>query len=104
MIGLLKSMSIVFVLALFLAGCQSMTGETAGQNIDDSAITAGVKTNLAKERLGSLTKIEVDTVRGTVYLTGVVETNDYKERAGQIARDTKGVQKVVNNLQIRSAP
>jgi hyperosmotically inducible periplasmic protein len=103
MVGLLKSISLIFVMALFLAGCQTMTGETAGQNLDDSAITAAVKTNLAKERIGSLAKVEVDTVRSTVYLTGVVDSNDYKEKAGQIARDTNGVQRVVNNLQVRSA-
>jgi hyperosmotically inducible periplasmic protein len=102
MVGLIRNGLLVFIVAMFLAGCQSMTGETAGQNVDDSAITAAVKTNLAKERLGTLTKVQVETVRGTVYLTGVVDTTEYKERAGQIAGQTSGVQKVVNNLQVGS--
>jgi hyperosmotically inducible protein len=101
MIGRIRNCSLIFVAALFLAGCQSMTGETASQNADDSAITTAVKTNLAKERLGSLTKVQVETVRNTVYLTGVVDTNEYKERAGQIAGQVSGVQKVVNNLQVQ---
>lgn len=103
MIRLLSGISMIFVLALFLTGCQSMTGETAGQNMDDSAITTAVKTNLAKERLGSLTKVQVETVRNTVYLTGVVDSNEYKDKAGQIAGATSGVQRVVNNIQVRQA-
>lgn len=89
---------------LLMGGCQSMTGETAGENISDSSITTAVKTNLAKERVGSLTKVEVDTVRKTVYLTGVVDSPDWKDRAGQIASTTSGVEKVVNNLQVRNRP
>ena len=40
-----------------------MTGSTAGQNVDDSTITASVKTKLATEKLSTLTRVEVDTVR-----------------------------------------
>src|SRR6266496_4828138 len=94
---------VAFVVIFALAGCQSMTGETAGENLDDSKVTAAVKTNLAKERFGTLTNIEVDTVRNTVYLTGVVESQEWKDRAGQVAKNTGGVKKVINNLQVRSA-
>ncbi len=40
---LLKGLGIGLMLFM-LAGCQTMTGETAGQNLDDASVTASVKT------------------------------------------------------------
>jgi len=85
------------------AGCKTMTGETAGQNLDDSAITASVKSHLAtQERIGTLTQINVTTVANTVYLSGIVQTAQEKQRAEDIARQVNGVKRVVNNIEVRS--
>ena len=93
---------LVLTLFLFLAaGCQSVTGETASEQVSDASITTAVKAKLAGERLSSLTRVEVDTVRNTVYLTGVVPTADDKFRAGELAKSVKGVNNVVNNLQLK---
>jgi hyperosmotically inducible protein len=92
---------VVMVLILSLAGCQAMTGRTAGQNIDDAAITASVKSKLAADKISSLTRVDVDTTSGTVYLNGVVESADQKARAGQLASQASGVNNVVNNLQVQ---
>ena len=78
-----------------------MTGETAGENVSDASITSAVKAKLAGERMGTLTQVNVETVRNTVYLTGVVPTADDKARATEISRGVNGVKDVVNNLQIR---
>jgi hyperosmotically inducible protein len=86
-----------------LAGCQAMTGETAGENIDDTTLTASVKTALARDKIGNLTRIDVDTVRGVVSLNGVVPTPADKARAVQIAQSVKGVKRVVDNLQVQRA-
>lgn len=87
------------VLVAGLVGCTTMTGRSAGQNIDDATISASVKTNLAIERTRTLTAVDVDTVDGTVYLTGTAPNESAKERAGQIAEEVDGVRRVVNNLQ-----
>jgi osmotically-inducible protein OsmY len=85
-----------------LTGCQSMTGETVGQNIDDTNITAAVKTKLATgEKASTLTRINVDTVRGVVSLNGVVATEQDRARAEQLAGQVGGVRRVINNLQIQ---
>jgi hyperosmotically inducible protein len=89
------------VLVALTAGCTSMTGKTAGQNVDDASITASVKTKLAAEKPATLTKVDVDTNKGTVYLTGNVETPAIKERATELARQVSGVREVVNNLKIQ---
>ena len=95
------SMLALVVLVALTAGCSSMTGKTAGQNVDDASITASVKTKLAAEKPATLTKVDVDTNKGTVYLTGNVETPAIKERATELARQVSGVREVVNNLKIQ---
>jgi len=95
--------SLAIALLLSTAGCTAMTGETAGQNIDDSTITASVKTKLAADRIGSLTRIDVDTSKQVVSLNGVVESPDQKARAEQLASQVSGVKKVNNNLQVQKA-
>jgi len=93
-------LAVILVVLFFMTGCQATTGETAGQNIDDSTLTTSVKTSLAGERLNTLTRVCVETNNGVVYLTGEVETAAEKSRAGTVASQVKGVKKVVNNLQV----
>ena len=83
------------------AGCTAMTGKTAGENVDDATITAQVKTKLAAEKPATLTKVDVDTNKGVVYLRGNVETATIRSRATEIARQVAGVRDVVNNLVIQ---
>jgi hyperosmotically inducible periplasmic protein len=49
----------------------------------------------------NLNRIDVSSDQGTIYLSGDVETNEQKERAEQIAGQVKGVQHVVNKLQVQ---
>jgi hyperosmotically inducible protein len=97
-------MTQAFMVALLtltmLAGCQSMTGKTAGTNVDDATITASVKSKLVAEKASNLTRVNVDTNNGTVYLIGNVDTVEHKVRAEQLAREASGVKNVVNNLQV----
>jgi len=95
--------AVVVTLAVLsvLAGCQSMTGKTAGENIDDATITSSVKTKLVAEKASNLTRVDVDTNSGTVYLNGTVESPELKARAEQLAWQAKGVKNVVNNLQVQ---
>lgn len=103
MIRNLKSMAVVIVLLGILGGCQAMTGRTAGTNVDDATITTTVKAQLAQHKLGTLTRIDVDTTSGVVSLTGTVRTPQERSRAEEIARGVGGVKKVINNLQIQKS-
>ena len=89
------------LIVMLLTACTSMTGGTAGENADDAQITAAVKTKLAADRLGSLTRVGVETNLRTVYLTGVVESEEARERAAEIAWSVKHVNGVVNHLGVR---
>lgn len=100
---ILKPILISAALALFLStvGCTSITGQTAGQYIDDSTITTSVKTKLVVDKVANFTRIDVDTTNRVVSLNGVVESTEQKERAEQLAMEVSGVRRVDNNLQIQ---
>ncbi len=94
-------LALILLMFSFVAvGCQSLTGETLGQNIDDTDITAYVKTMLTQEKAVNFTRVSVTTVKGVVHLTGNVESAKDKARAEQIASSVRGVRGVVNNLQV----
>ena len=100
MIQAFKTLAVTLVVLFFMTGCQAMTGETMGQNIDDGALTSSVKTQLASDRLNTLSRVGVETNNSIVYLTGEVETAEQKSRVGSVASQVKGVRQVVNNLQV----
>ena len=91
----------VAVVCLAVAGCQSTTGKTAGQTMDDATITASVQAKLSSDRLSNFSRIDVDTERGMVTLNGVVKSADQKARVADMPREVKGVKGVNNNLQVQ---
>jgi hyperosmotically inducible periplasmic protein len=93
--------SIILAALLVVSGCSSMTGETAGQYVDDSTITASVKAKLIADKTANLTRIDVDTTNQVVTLNGIVESADQKAIAEQLARQVSGVKSVTNNLQVQ---
>lgn len=100
---ILKARVIPAVLALLLssAGCAAMTGQTAGQYVDDSTITASVKAKLVADKVANFTRIDVDTTNHVVELNGIVKSPEQKARAEQLAMNVRGVRRVENNLQIQ---
>ena len=98
----IKISSILLAGLLLFGGCTALTGETAGEYVDDSTITASVKSKLAADKIGSLTRIDVDTTNRVVSLTGIVESPEQRTRAAQLASQVSGVKSVKNNLQVQS--
>jgi hypothetical protein len=96
----LKPIILLCVVLTVAAACRSMTGESAGRNIDDATITTEVKAKLTTERASNLTRVSVATVHGMVSLSGVVPTPTDRARAEEIARGVKGVTGVTNALQV----
>jgi osmotically-inducible protein OsmY len=91
---------ILGVSLMSLTACESMTGKTTGQTIDDATVTASVQGTA--DKLSNFSRINVDTDRSVVTLNGVVRTVEEKSRAEDLARQVTGVTKVNNNLQIQS--
>jgi hyperosmotically inducible protein len=96
-----RNVAMLLVLVITATACQSMTGRSTGTNIDDAGITASVKSKLVADKAANLTRVDVDTNNGTVYLNGTVESPEQKSRAEQLAWQANGVRSVVNNLQVQ---
>lgn len=86
----------------FLSGCTSTsTRESTGEYIDSSALTAKVKAALVKDEVVKARDVQVETFRGTVQLSGFVDTEAQKERATVVAQSVPGVVDVKNNLIVK---
>ncbi len=95
------SFAVAALVLTLLSGCMATTGETLGEYVDDTSITTAVKAKLAADNSQTLTRVGVETVRGTVHLTGIVDSREARQRAGDLAGQVKGVRGVVNNIQVR---
>jgi osmotically-inducible protein OsmY len=89
---------LAIVLAAPLLGA---CGKTVGQTIDDATITTRVKTSLLNDPdVGGL-RIDVDTFKGVVTLSGRVKTKEEEATAMQLARKIGGVTDVKSTLTIQ---
>lgn len=96
-----RSLALVAAAAI-AAGCTATrTTKSAGEQIDDSTLTAHVKSALLADADTKGTSIDVETFRGTVQLNGFVDSAAMRDEAGRIARDVSGVTKVENNLKVQ---
>ena len=88
--------------AIQVAGCApTATSRGTGEVVDDGALTARVKTAIASEAgPGQALNVNVTTYRGTVQLSGFVDTPQQAQRAGDIARSVEGVRSVKNDLTV----
>ena len=79
----------------------SVGGEqTLGEKVDDAAVTARVKAKIAASSQLNPFNIQVNTVDGVVSLTGRVHTTAEKAEAERLARETEGVRRVRNLLEV----
>ena len=95
------SMLAVVIIAITACGATS-TSESTGEYLDSSATTAKVKGRLV-DMLGAKAamSIKVRTYKYNVQLSGFVNNNIIKDRAGIIADNTFGVKEVINNLIVK---
>jgi osmotically-inducible protein OsmY len=99
-----RCLSFLVCIALFTAflGCASTpTREGTGEYVDDSAITTKVKAAILNEPTLKVFQINVETFKGTVQLSGFVDSSQSIKRAGEVARGVKGVKSVKNNLIVK---
>jgi len=93
---------LVLLMLITLVACASTrTHESTGEYVDDSVITTKVKALLAEDDFLKSFQISVETYKGTVQLSGFVNTRQAVHKAGQIARSVRGVTSVKNNLIVK---
>lgn len=95
--------AVVAAVALLTAtGCAVTRGqETVGSYVDDAAITTSVKARFVDSHDVDAVAISVETLNGTVMLSGFAKSVMEKQMAERIARGVKGVVAVKNELTIR---
>jgi osmotically-inducible protein OsmY len=90
-------LAITLIAPLLLTAC----GKTVGDTIDDATITTRVKTSLLNDPdVGGL-RIDVDTFKGVVTLSGAVKSPAERDKAIALARKIGGVTDVKSTLQIQ---
>jgi osmotically-inducible protein OsmY len=85
-----------------LEGCAVVRGqESAGAYVDDASITTAVKAKMVDNKDVDAGAIKVETLNGTVMLSGFAKNETERATAERIARDTKGVKSVKNAIAIK---
>jgi osmotically-inducible protein OsmY len=89
-------------MTLVSTGCALVRGqETVGAYVDDAAITAAIKAKFIDDKVVSAGSISVETLNGTVQLSGFAKTTAEKMQAETIARASKNVKAVRNDIVVR---
>jgi osmotically-inducible protein OsmY len=102
--GTLGALSIAAVLlaAAALPACASTrTRESTGQYVDDSALTAKVKSAIVADPELRTLDVHVTTFKGVVELSGFVDSKNVSRRAEEVAEKVDGVKKVKNDLSVK---
>lgn len=93
---------IATTLLVSLAACApTATREGTGEYVDDTVITGKVKALYAQDPTVKATQVQVETFKGTVQLSGFVDSRESAQRAVELARSVKGVTSVKNDMVIR---
>jgi osmotically-inducible protein OsmY len=84
------------IVVMMTAAC----GKTVGETIDDTSITTRVKTAMLNDPAVGGLRIDVDTFKGVVTLSGRVKSQSEKDQAIALARTVDGVTEVKDALQV----
>lgn len=93
--------AVLVLLPVFAFAACAGAGTTTGRYIDDSVITAKVKSELLRDPVTEGFKIDVTTIDGVVYLTGLVGSDKEKHRAEDVAKRVAGVRQIKNRLALK---
>lgn len=80
----------------------TVKSQSAGEDIDDDALTDRVKAALDDNPNYKFDGVNVVTYHGTVQLSGFVNTSEQKTKAGDVAKQVQGVKNIVNNITIKT--
>jgi hyperosmotically inducible periplasmic protein len=97
----LVSLAAVFAIVT-ASGCAVSRGqETVGAYVDDAAITTSVKARYVDNKEVDASSIKVETLNGTVMLSGFAKNTTERSTAETIAMNVKGVKSVKNSIAVR---
>jgi hyperosmotically inducible protein len=98
----LLAMTVTALALVTVTGCAVTRGqETIGAYVDDSTITARIKARFVENPQVDAAAISVETLNGTVMLSGFAKNATERTMAGDIARGVNGVKAVKNEIAVR---
>jgi osmotically-inducible protein OsmY len=92
---------LMMLIATFVACASTSKQEGTGEYVDDSVITTKVKSLLASDDFLKSFQIGVETFKGTVQLSGFVDSQKAVDKAVEITKTVGGVKSVKNNLIVK---
>lgn len=98
-----SAVSVIAVLAMATTlGCASTAKqEGTGEYVDDTVITGKVKAAILAEPGLKSAEINVETFKGTVQLSGFVNSQADVNSAVMVAKNVKGVSSVKNDMRVK---
>lgn len=94
--------SAVAITAIYSTGCAVVRDQqTVGSYVDDATITTQVKARLADDPKVSAMAIQVETLKGTVQLSGFATSASERSSAEAVAKGVSGVKSVKNDITVR---
>jgi hyperosmotically inducible protein len=97
-----RHITILLLVAALIAPLLTIScGKSVGDTIDDATITTRVKTSLLNDPVVGGLRIDVDTFKGVVTLSGRVKTKEEEAKAIALARQISGVVDVKSTLQVQ---
>jgi hyperosmotically inducible periplasmic protein len=105
----LNALGLAFALGalplLVVTGCTtgSRYEQSTGERIDDHGTSSRVKAALGDDTQYKYESVSVETFKGTVQLSGFVNSRDQKKRAGDLAKNVPGAKEIVNNITVKES-
>jgi osmotically-inducible protein OsmY len=97
----IRFLVVLMMIAAFVACASTPKQSSTGEVVDDSVITTKIKTELANDEFLKSFQISVETRKGIVELSGFVDSQNAKDKAGKIAHGVGGVKSVKNALIVK---
>jgi len=90
------------VAVVTMSACASTrTQEGVGEYVDDTVITTKVKAAIFNDPSLKSSEVNVETFKGRVQLSGFVNSRADMDKAAMLARETKGVTSVANDMRMK---
>jgi hyperosmotically inducible protein len=94
--------AVTAVALLTTAGCAVTRDQsTVGEYVDDATISTKVKAKFIEDKAVAASSIQVETMNGTVQLSGFAKSESERAQAAALAREVKGVKNVKNDILVR---
>lgn len=97
-----KTVLVMLAASVLALATPAHADKSAGQVLDDNTVNASVKAELVGAKGIPSSDINVETYRGVVLLSGFVETQEIKDKAGKLAQGVSGVTKVHNAISLHA--